>query len=81
MERKAFRLNESSIRFASSDGANYTQLYSTDTTVSYKCAIFMQLFNEKNIAMQKGTRNKNGELEICPALFLLKVRERFPMLA
>lgn len=41
----------------------------------------MQLFNEKNIAMLKGTRNKNGELEICPALFLVKARERFPMFA
>ena len=47
LERKAFGLNENSMLFASSGGANYTQLYSTVPTVSCKCAIFMQSFNEK----------------------------------
>jgi len=42
--------------------------------------IFMQSFNEKSIAT-KATRNKNGKLEICPVLFLLKPRDRLSLLA
>lgn len=41
----------------------------------------MQPFREKNTAMLEGTINKNGELEITSAFFLLKARERLTMLA